>query len=237
MKPEIICHMMSTIDGRQETERWSEPFDGKKKEDLFTPYFDVRGEIGVTHSIIGRTTVQKDFQVNDYPVKNKTPADKFESFVADKKFEHTFVVMDSKGRCGYEKNDLEGSGIIAVLGENVSAEYLAHLRSLDISYVFAGKDGRDLNKAMNALYRDFKIEKINLEGGGTVNGSFLDAGLIDEFSILIYPGVDGLSGVPAIVDYKGASDLSAKKQSREFLSVKVLDYGIVWLRYKVHRKS
>ena len=51
--------------------------------------------------------------------------------------------------------------------------------------------------------RCFGVKKLLLEGGGKINGAFLKHELIDEFSTLIYPAVDGVAGTQSIVDYDG----------------------------------
>ena len=46
------------------------------------------------------------------------------------------------------------------------------------------------------------------EGGGHINGAFLEAGLVDELSLLIAPGIDGRHDIPAVFD--GISPASGK---------------------------
>lgn len=38
MKPEIICHIMSSVDGRLLPSRWTPPFDGTDPSILFKEY-------------------------------------------------------------------------------------------------------------------------------------------------------------------------------------------------------
>lgn len=226
--------MMSSVDGRLLTERWTEPFDNEK-EQMYEPYFSERGTLGGQASIIGRNTVQKDFTVEIFDYQDYSPAKEFNTFVQKGNWEHSYIIFDSKGKLLYENNTLEGSGIIAVLGETVSDEYLSLLRDRGVSYLFAGQDGNDIAKALETLGNEFGYTTLLLEGGGTLNGSFLNLNLIDELSLMIYPGIDGFAGMPAIIDYKGDNDLPAKGQSLELLSVEKLANGIIWLRYKFHK--
>ena len=84
----------------------------------------------------------------------------------------------------------------------------------------------------------FNIERIVLEGGGIVNGQFLKHSLIDEFSLMIYPGIDGLAGIHSIVEYTGNDDeRPATGQSLELISADKLENGVIWLYYRVHRKT
>nr|WP_227719219.1 dihydrofolate reductase family protein [Obesumbacterium proteus] len=64
-----------------------------------------------------------------------------------------------------------------------------------MSWVFAGADGQDMAKAMDVLGSDFGFTHLRLEGGGTINGTFLKAGLLDDLSLLIYPCINGFSSV------------------------------------------
>ena len=105
---------------------------------------------------------------------------------------------------------------------------------MGVSYVFEGEGEKKLEGALAALEETFGVKLILLEGGGLINGSFLKAGLIDEFSILVYPAVDGLAGVPSIVRYAGeAHEQPAAGQPLELIEAKTLPGGVVWLRYRV----
>lgn len=89
---------------------------------------------------------------------------------------------------------------------------------------------------MEILGSDFGMTKILLEGGGIINGTFLKAKLIDELSLQIFPGIDGLSGMPSIFEYYGEKDEQpAKGQTLELISCKQLEDGIIWLYYKIHK--
>lgn len=77
----------------------------------------------------------------------------------------------------------------------------------------------------------FGVRSISLQGGGIINGTFLAAGLVDELSLVIYPGIDGLSGVPSIFEYLGKPGMKpAAGQTLELKSAERLEKGVVWLR-------
>jgi 5-amino-6-(5-phosphoribosylamino)uracil reductase len=105
-----------------------------------------------------------------------------------------------------------------------------------VSYIFAGASGDDLAGAMQQLAAHFGVKKLLLEGGGKINGAFLKHGLIDEFSTLIYPAVDGVAGSDSIVDYNGPEgDRPGAGQSLRLTHCETLEGGMVWLRHKVER--
>ena len=80
----------------------------------------------------------------------------------------------------------------------------------------------------------FGVRHLVLEGGGITNGAFLTAGLIDAFSTLIAPAIDGLSGIPSIFEAAGPSDSRpAAGQHLRLTTCEMLDGGVVWLRHAV----
>jgi len=84
--------------------------------------------------------------------------------------------------------------------------------------------------------RLFGVKKLLLEGGGRINGAFLKHKLIDEFSTLIHPAVDGVAGTQSIVDYDGPEDdRPGAGQSLRLTHCETLEGGMVWLRHAVER--
>ena len=92
-------------------------------------------------------------------------------------------------------------------------------------------------EAMEIIHERFRINKISLQGGGIIDGAMLAAGLLDELSLVIYPGIDGLTTTsPSIFEYLGASvERPANGQTLELLSSETRSHGFVWLRYKFHK--
>lgn len=236
MRPQIICHMISSIDGRLQIERYSKLYNTNNQDLALDVYLDLGNKIMSDAWMIGRATVQAMGFTEIFQSATNGPTENRSVFVGEKSSERFCVIFDSKGKIHFPSNKFEGDNIILILGESVSEDYLAYLRSIGISYLFAGKDGNDLNLAMTILYSEFGLKNIRLEGGGVLNGAFLKAGLIDEVSILLYPGIDGLSGISSIFEYKGSDkDLPSQGQSLELKEIKQLDAGLIWLRYDVHR--
>lgn len=80
------------------------------------------------------------------------------------------------------------------------------------------------------LRRDFGVERMAVVGGGHVNGAFLAAGLLDEVSVMIGPGIDGRAGMAAVFD--GIDDPQRPATLLNLDSVQRLG-DTVWLRYRV----
>ncbi|GHO80585.1 hypothetical protein KSD_83560 [Ktedonobacter sp. SOSP1-85] len=61
--------------------------------------------------------------------------------------------------------------------------------------------------------------------------------MIDEISLLVYPGIDGLAGVPSIFEYLGKADeRPAEGQSLRLIGTESLEGGMVWLHYAVEKR-
>jgi riboflavin biosynthesis pyrimidine reductase len=107
------------------------------------------------------------------------------------------------------------------------------LRDKGVSYIVAGASAVDLVKAVNLLGEHFGIRRLLLEGGGHINGAFLQAGLVDEVSLLLVPGIDGHHAVPAVFD--GVKPASKTAVPLKLKSVDRREKDTLWLRYDVIR--
>lgn len=109
--------------------------------------------------------------------------------------------------------------------------HIAHLRHADVSYVFAGKGSLDLPLAVQKLKEKFGIEKMLLSGGGIVDWAFLQAGLIDEISLVIPPVIDGGAGLASAFDDSVFAENHSSK-TLSLIDVQRLDGDCIWLRYQ-----
>lgn len=121
-----------------------------------------------------------------------------------------------------------------VLTRKVSDAHLAGLRSEGVSYVFAGDDHLDLLSTLEILNRELGVERPLLEGGGGANDAFLRAGLIDELSLILCPGVDGSTGTPSVFNSSPAeAGYAVPLQAMTLEGSRPLEGGAVWLRYRL----
>lgn len=238
MRPQIICHMMSTLDGRIDGDRWNLPHSGKTVDEATACYYDISDRLDAQAWMLGRNTVQIHHAPQCFDHDGLARATRYEPFLGQRTTRRSLVVLDPKGRIRYESGRIEGDDVIAVLSEQVSEAYLAHLRERGISYLFAGHDGHDLALAMQTLGKTFGMRRVLLEGGGVVNGAFLKAGLIDEVSLMLYPGIDGLSGIHTVFECQGPAELlPSAGATLELTHLERLPDDIVWLRYLIHRTA
>lgn len=235
MRPHIICHMGTSVDGRLHPSRFTVAASGVSSETLRGHYERIHDSFDADGWIVGRKTMSEMAKGSPRTIAN-APSLPREAHVAQSHGRKLAIAIDPAGRVHYGKDNIGGDHVVAVLGEQVSDAYLAELREDGVSYVFAGPSGDDLNGAMEAIAALFGAKKLLLEGGGRINGAFLKHRLIDEFSTLIHPAVDGVAGGQSIIDYEGPSgDRPGAGQSLRLLACEVLDGGMVWLRHVVER--
>ena len=229
MKPRVICHMVSSLDGRTRRSRWRpEGSDG----DLFEKLHD---KIGCDAWLVGRVTGYEFSRRKDerYPSYSGPPIPRTHH-IARRGASAYGVVLDTHGTLCWGRADIGGDPIVVVLSEHVSDAHLAGLQGEGHSYIFAGNDALDLALCVEILNRELGIKRLLIEGGGTANGAFLRAGLLDEISVAIQPTVDGGKGVSATFDARADEPfMAAPLTSMTLQSCEVLDGGAVWLRYAV----
>jgi riboflavin biosynthesis pyrimidine reductase len=143
------------------------------------------------------------------------------------------ISVDTLGKLRWSSGDLDGDHLVCVVSERVPADYLPMLREKGISYVVAGKSSVDLAEAVDQLGEHFGIRTLLLEGGGHINGAFLQAGLIDEVSLLLVPGIDGRHDIPTVFD--GVNIASNTAIPLKLKSVEQRANDTLWIRYTVVR--
>ena len=227
---------MGSVDGRLLTERWTEPFNGKSRGELMGIYAAISHQLNTNAWVFGKNTLCEGFFPKKFHAQDFTPQAHPAPYVAGRTSSRLFVVADPDADILYDCSTVRGDNIVTILPETAPASYLQHLQKKGISYLFAGEKGDNLHTAMKTLSETFGVKSLSLQGGGIINGSFLQAGLIDELSLVIYPGIDGSATSPSIFEYIGKEQAPAHGQTLELLSVEMVQEGGVWLRYKFHKK-
>jgi riboflavin biosynthesis pyrimidine reductase len=225
MKPYIICHMMSSIDGHALTDGWERPFKnaaGDLYEKLAKTFeFDAW--------ICGRVTMQEIAHGDDYPRGLTSSPIPRTDYFADRNASSYAISIDPHGKVAWKSNQALGSHVVEVLTETVSDDYLAYLQSIQVSYMFGGKIDIDLAHVVQTLADELGSKRLIVEGGPHVSGAFVNAGLVDEVSVLILPLVDGRGEHPA--SFEVAAQAWTQPTYLTLISAEVQDGGGVWLRY------
>ena len=198
-RPYVICHMLQSIDGKIAGGFFRE----KQTLELAKIYSDISKDYNGDAIIYGTTTAQEMFSSSKTaPVLNQNPIQKIDYIYKNDK-NKWIVVIDPQGQISfnqsvYQNTRLKDKNLIVILTKNISSQYLETLKSLNISYLFTGKDEIDLRLALEKLYDLFSIKKLLLQGGGITNTYFIKEDLIDELSLVVSPILSGEEKQPNI---------------------------------------
>ena len=226
---------MSSVDGRLLNERWTEPYDGTPASALLQVYASIGRELGTDAWMFGKNTLRAIFPYKWSIDGHTVPSDYPAVFIGERHSERIFIVADPEADIYFTSSVLRGDNILVIVGRNATEEYLTHLREKRISYLIVN-DATDLREGLEAVGREFGIRSVSVQGGGILNGALLADGLIDELSLVVYPGIDGLSGIPSIFEYMGgATEYPAQGQRLQLLSASQREYGVMWMRYDFHK--
>lgn len=226
---------MSSVDGRLLNSRWTGPFDGTPASTLLQVYAAIGRELGTDAWMFGKNTLRAIFPYK-WSIDGRTvPSDYPAVFIGERLSRRMFIVADPEADIYFTSSVLRDDNILVVVGRNATEEYLAHLCEKRISYVIVS-DATDLREGLEAVGREFGIRSVSVQGGGILNGALLADGLVDELSLVIYPGIDGLSGIPSIFEYVGGKTSNpAGGQSLQLLSASQREHGVMWLQYRFHK--
>ncbi|MBQ9748601.1 MAG: dihydrofolate reductase family protein [Clostridia bacterium] len=212
-RPYIVCHMVTSIDGKVTGEFLSRP----ECEAATEIYYEMNREYKAHGSggfICGRVTMEGSFTGGWYPdLSAYQPVSKCLGHDRDCWFDdaadakYFAIAFDPKGRLGWKTNVIEdsdpgygGAMIIEVLTEQVDPRYLAYLEEKRISYFFAGKTEIDVPLALQILRDRLTPTFYVLEGGSIINGHFLHADCVDEISLVGAPITADKDAKPLFTD-------------------------------------
>lgn len=223
MRPYIISHMVASIDGRIDCSM-VDKISGDE-------YYSTLEQLDCPSLLEGRVTSEHYHAEKEpfVPTENK-PVGHSSTHVAVRSDAY-MIAVDTRGRLRWPSPEIDGVPLLCIVSEQVSEEYLDLLREQEISWICAGKESIDLPQAMEMLREQFGVERLAILGGGHINSGFLEAGLIDEVSLLLAPGIDGREGQTALFD--GIREMNRPPVLLERTSVEPLENGTIWIRYKI----
>lgn len=237
-KPYIIIHTHTSIDGNigmmdlEEFEEASRQYQ-ELALDIEKQQFGVKGYLNGKTTTEDNMTFYKTLKLDE----DAAPVPEGD-YVADSNAPMYYLAMDTRGELAFEENTCDYGGvsshIVVALTERVPNSYKDFLRKKKISYIIAGENQIDYDVMLDKFYNLFGISRMMVGGGGTLNWSMVQNGLVDEISVILAP--------IANADPKGNRFFVAKEPySRikatafQFESVKELEHGTLWIRYLVKK--
>lgn len=222
-RPYLICHMMTSVDGRIDC-AMTEHLPGVQE------YYETLDALNTPSRISGRVTAELEMaNPGVFQPKDPTPLGReaFSKKIAADGYE---IVTDTKGTLLWSQPGPDERPLLILTSTAVTQEYLAYLDRQNISWIACGETHIDLPRACELLAAEFGVERASVVGGGNINAGFLRAGLLDEVSLLIGAGIDGRGGMAAVFD---GSPMDYPVTQLKLDDVKAFESGAVWLRYTV----
>jgi len=146
-----------------------------------------------------------------------------------------FTVVDGRGRIRWTEKHADWDVLVLVC-RSTPADYLGYLQRERICYLLAGEERVDLAGALAAMATRLGVHCVLSTAGGGLNGALLRAGLIDELSISLVPGLVGGLGTPSVLDGPSLA-VGEHPTPLRLLSVHADAGGTVRLRYEVLREG
>lgn len=200
-RPYVVCHILSALDGKISGDFAGLAVTGLASEE----YARIRTAYHAEAWLYGTTTT-KEFTGYRKPELQSYPEEVPEGdYIAETDLKFYYVSLDIEGEIGWDSGVFRKPGrpdahVIEILAENTPIAYRAYLRRKGVSYIIAGKDSLDCKEAVQKLNHLFKIDTLLICGGGTVNWSFIQQGVVDELSLLLAPAADGDSTTPTVFE-------------------------------------
>lgn len=230
-RPQVICHMMQTIDGKIA----SGVADVEILMDYFDTYTNIEHELGGKAWMFGRKTGGAFSEAVNTPLAPTKTLTNDDDFIANFTGDNYAIIVDARGVLRWKENFITLSNqpnpfhLIIIVTKQTPKEYLSYLQNKGISYVISGEGKINFVEVLNKLRKNFKIEKILLEGGGSFNGSLMAADVVDEISLLLIPRILNKKDAPSLFDMETDS---VDPKNYELSTLKQLDKGVLWLKYK-----
>ncbi|MCB4769093.1 dihydrofolate reductase family protein [Ancylobacter sp. Lp-2] len=229
MKPHLVCHMITSLDGRLHPSGWSRSPDGTRAE-WSGIYERLHEALDGDGWIVGRVTMAEMAKGTPHPPAETGTVDRRRHLPVPGAASYA-IALDRGGKLHFAGSTLGGDPVVVVLGGDVPDSHLAELAADGIGYLVSDGAELDLAALLTEIGRQLGIRRLLLEGGANANGAFFAAGLVDEVSLLLCPALDGRTGVSTIVE-AGDTGL-ADKVELSLISCEPAGHGTLHLRYAV----
>ena len=124
------------------------------------------------------------------------------------------ILLDSRGTIKSSSKIIQSCNKIPTIVATtslISKKNLLRLEKFPLEVIKCGKTSADILRLLKILHKK-RIKKILLEGGGTINWSFLKRGLVDELIITIAPYILGGSDSVTLVEGSGFKSIFSMKK-------------------------
>ena len=233
-RPYTICHVLTSIDGKLDG-----PFMGAPEcADALEAYAAIRTQYDCEAVLYGTVTVKNGFSAGLAP--ENLAADTVyprTDYFSGRKENHFLIAVDPEGILGWTSDVVSRKGrptsqVIEAVTDQVSDAYLSYLRNQGVSYLFAGEKTLDWPLLCEKLKQNLGISRLMIAGGGCTDWSCLQAGCLDEVSLVIAPVADGDPDAVSVFERMSALPVHPPV-AFQLAETKRIKENTLWLRYVV----
>jgi 2,5-diamino-6-(ribosylamino)-4(3H)-pyrimidinone 5'-phosphate reductase len=222
MVPHVILHNVMSVDGRID---WITPDIGQ--------FYEIASRWKEDATLAGCDTLLEAYPAEKITAEDDAAAEPPKGDPGDTR--SLLVVPDSRGRLRtwhLLRREPYWRNVIALCSLATPKTYLDDLRRQQVDSIVLGEERVDLRAALEELNARYGVEVVRVDSGGTLNGVLLRAGLVDEVSVLVHPGLVG--GMTPRSIYR-APDLTSPDGvvPLRLVDVEKREDDAVWLRYEV----
>ena len=141
------------------------------------------------------------------------------------------VVVDGRLRVKVSSRVFRDDDVVVATTDLADKKALKKFKEAGVKVVRFGRKKVNIKALLKYLYKEFGVQSVFVEGGGGVNGSFVDEKLIDDVYFYISPEIIGGYDAVSVVGGKGVDSLKKslklKKVDVKMLEGDILVHGIV----------
>ena len=120
MKPYVICHMCTTIDGKILVDRWGKLPGPKGGARLFET---TAASFGIGAWLVGTTTMKEFAGRNVKLPRSKKPVVR-RDYIANKNAKRLAIGVDGRGVLRFQDNEVDGDHVVLLVTNDVGDDYL-----------------------------------------------------------------------------------------------------------------
>lgn len=143
-----------------------------------------------------------------------------------------WVIPDTAGKLKGKLHVLRRSGycrdVVILTASTTPNGYLRYLNERNYDWHYMGKRPVDFEHAFDVLAKEYRARRVLTDAGVRLNGVLLNAGLVDEVSLLVHPVIVGGRRFSLFDDVK--ADLGLKLLKSRLVA------GKPWQLYKITRQ-
>lgn len=211
-RPYIICHMMTSVDGRIDC-AMTEHLPGVQE------YYDTLDALNAPTRISGRVTAQLEMsKPGVFACDDPHPLER-EGFFKAESAPGYEVVTDTRGTLLWDKPADGERPLLILTSCQASREYLDYLEGLHISWIACGGDKIDLARACEILKEEFGVQRAAVvdQGQREIDSGFcpelkpLTVDLKDYDTVVLGSPVWWYTFAPAVHSFLKEADLVGKR--------------------------